>query len=94
MIVGLCTLELYIPTAHSLKDKRRIVKSLIERVKNKFNVSIAEVDRQDNWQHAVIGMATVSNESVHVQQTLNTVTRFIENNEDLSEVINVSIEII
>lgn len=94
MIVGLCTLELYIPTAHSLKDKRRVVKSLIERVKNKFNVSIAEVDRQDNWQHAVIGMATVSNESVHVQQTLNTVTKFIENNEEMAEVINVSIEII
>lgn len=94
MIVGLCTLELYIPTAHSLKDKRRVVKSLIERVKNKFNVSIAEVDRQDNWQHAVIGMATVSNESVHVQQTLNTVTKFIENNEEMAEVINVCIEII
>ena len=94
MIVGICTIELYIPTSHSLKDKRRVVKSLIERVKNKFNVSIAEVDRQDNWQHAVLGMATVSNESVHVRQTLNTITKFIENNEDLSEVVNITTEIL
>lgn len=93
MIVGLCTVELYIAQAHSLKEKRSVIKSLIERIKHKFNVSIAEIDQQDNWQHAVIGLATVSNQTVHVNQTLNNVARFIENNE-FSEVVKITIEII
>lgn len=93
MIVGLCTVELYIASSHSLKDKRRVIKSLTERIKNKFNVSIAEVDRQDNWQHAVLGMASVSNERSHLDQTLNNITRFIENNE-FAEVVNITTEIL
>lgn len=93
MIVGLCTVELYIASAHSLKEKRSVIKSLMERIKNKFNVSIAEIDYQDNWQRAVFGIATVSNETVHVNQVLNNITKFIENN-DMSEVVNITIEII
>lgn len=93
MIVGLCTVELYIATAHSLKEKRSVIKSLMERIKNKFNVSIAEIDYQDSWQRAVIGIAAVSNESIHVNQTINNVVKFIENT-DQYEVVDVSIEII
>ena len=93
MVVGLCTVELYIASAHSLKEKRSVIKSLMERIKNKFNVSIAEVDYQDNWQHAVLGMAAVSNESKHVHQTLQNIAKFIENNE-MSEVVDISMEII
>ena len=63
MIVGLLTLDLHIPEANSLKSKRRVIKSLIEKIKNKFNVSISEVDAQNLWQRSVIGIAYVSNET-------------------------------
>ncbi|ATW23676.1 DUF503 domain-containing protein [Candidatus Formimonas warabiya] len=94
MVVGTCTFEMHLNTSQSLKDKRRVLKSVIERVKNKFNVSIAEVDRQDNWQIAVIGIAVVSNNSVHVNQVLNNVAHFIEDASDEIEVIHVLMEII
>ena len=52
MIVGLCTVELFIPDGHSLKDKRRVLQSVKTRVRDKFNVSVAEVGEQDLWQKA------------------------------------------
>jgi uncharacterized protein YlxP (DUF503 family) len=54
MVIGLCTIELYLPTVHSLKAKRSILKGVIQRVRHEFNVSIAEVDHQDAWQSAVV----------------------------------------
>ena len=80
MIVGVCYLTISIPEAESLKDKRRVVKSLLERVKNRFNVSIAEVEYQDVWQTAGVGFAAVSNSARHADETLSTVLNFIENN--------------
>ena len=77
MIIGTCIYDLHLYGTQSLKDKRRILKSIIDRVKNKFNVSIAEVDQQDNWRHAVLGIAVVSNNTGHVNQILNNVL-FIE----------------
>jgi len=71
MRVGLLTLELYIPEATSLKSKRFIVKSLKDRIKNKYNVSIAEVDANDLWQRSILGAACVSNEKKVVNQTLD-----------------------
>jgi uncharacterized protein YlxP (DUF503 family) len=68
MIVGLLTLDLHIPGANSLKSKRMVIKSLIERIKNKFNVSVAEVDAQNLWQRSVIGIAYVSNETVMINR--------------------------
>ena len=59
MIVGLLTLDLHIPAANSLKSKRMVIKSLIEKIKNRFNVSVAEVDAQNLWQRSVIGIAYV-----------------------------------
>lgn len=93
MVVGTCTYDIYISNSHSLKDKRRVLKSMIERVKNKFNVSIAEVDLQDNWQRAVVGLATVSNNTTRVNQVLNNITNFIENSHDEIEVIDINMEI-
>ena len=55
MIVGVCTIELRLREARSLKEKRQVLKSIITRVKNNFNVAIAEVDYQDKWQRAVLG---------------------------------------
>ena len=68
IIVGLCTIELFIPESQSLKDKRRVLLSLKDRLREKFNLSVAEVDRQDLWQKAVLGLACVANEGRHVNQ--------------------------
>jgi len=61
MLVGSLQVELYIPGTQSLKEKRFILKSIITRLRNTFNVSVAEVDYQDKWQRACIGVAAVSN---------------------------------
>lgn len=79
MIVGVLTLELFLGEANSLKGKRKILKSLIERLKHKFNISVAEVGRQDNWKHSTIGISVVSGETSHVDSILSTVVNFIEN---------------
>lgn len=78
MIIGTCTIYLSIPSAHSLKDKRRILKSVIARVRNKFNVSIAEVADNDYWQSATLGVACVANGQKHVHRTLAAVVTYIE----------------
>lgn len=73
MIVGLCTVELYLPNGQSLKAKRQILLSLKDRLRDKFNVSVAEVGDQDLWQKAVLGIACVANEGSHVNQVLDQV---------------------
>ncbi len=78
MLIGVCEIELHLPEAASLKDKRSVIKSLLGRLHNTFNVSAAEVDKQDLWQSAVIGVAVVSNSAPHAQQVLNNVLNWIE----------------
>ncbi len=73
MIVGVCTVELFIPDGQSLKSKRQVVKSLKDRLREKFNISVAEVDGQDLWQKAVLGIACVANETAYVNQVLDPV---------------------
>ncbi len=70
MIVGLCTIELFLPGSQSLKDKRQVLLSLKVRLREKFNLSVAEVDGQDLWQKAVLGLACVANEGRYVNQVL------------------------
>ncbi len=77
MIVGLCTMELFIPDGHSLKDKRRVLQSVKSRIRDKFNVSVAEVGDQDLWQKAILGLACVANESAHVNQVLDQAVNLI-----------------
>lgn len=71
MIVGLCTVELFLPESHSLKEKRQVLASLKDRLHEKFNVSVAEVGDQELWQKAVLGMALVANEQQHVNRILD-----------------------
>jgi hypothetical protein len=78
LIVGVLTLELYLGEANSLKEKRRIIKSLIDRIKNRFNVSVAEVGEQDLWQRSTVGISMVSCEQAHVRQVLASVVEFVE----------------
>ncbi len=70
MVVGLCTVELFIAGSQSLKDKRQVIHGLKDRLRDKFNLSIAEVDGQDLWQKAILGMACVANEGRYVNQVL------------------------
>ncbi len=77
MIVGLLTLELHLPESNSLKSKRFIIRSLKDRIKNKFNISIAEVDANDLWQRSVLGAACVGNSTKIVNQTLNSVRNVV-----------------
>ncbi|OAT82263.1 hypothetical protein A6M21_08865 [Desulfotomaculum copahuensis] len=78
MVVGLLTLELFINEATSLKGKRRVLKSLLDKVKARYNVSAAEVGKQDAWQFSTVGVSFVSNESAHVHRTLAAVIRFVQ----------------
>jgi uncharacterized protein YlxP (DUF503 family) len=70
MVVGVCTVELLIAESQSLKDKRQVLHSVKDRLHAKFNLSVAEVDGQDLWQRAVLGMACVANEGGHATQVL------------------------
>ena len=70
MFVGLLTLELHIAEARSLKDKRQILRSLKDRLRRKFNVAVAELDFQDVWQSATVGVVTLSAASQHVEESL------------------------
>ena len=78
MIVGVSEITLHLPGCHSLKEKRQIIKSLIARVRNQFEVAIAEVDEHDRWQIAKIGVSCVSNSSQHADEVLAHIRRFIE----------------
>ncbi|MCC7262243.1 MAG: DUF503 domain-containing protein [Candidatus Latescibacteria bacterium] len=70
--------QLYLSQSQSLKDKRQVVKSLKERIRSRFNVALAEVEHQELWQRATLGLAAVSNEADHAQKSLDEVIRFIE----------------
>jgi uncharacterized protein YlxP (DUF503 family) len=94
MVIGSCTIELYLPTAHSLKNKRGILKSAISRIGREFNVSIAEVDHQDVWQSTLLGVVTVSNDATHAHQTLTRVVQWIEHNRPDVEVVDFQIEML
>jgi len=78
VIVGRLTVTMSIPAARSLKDKRRIVKSLIARIHNQHNAAAAEVGDNDAWQLCRIGVAVVSNQSDHAHSQLSSVVRLME----------------
>lgn len=92
MVVGVCTLELEIPSSHSLKDKRHVVRSVIARVRRDFNISIAEVDSLDAWQHATIGIVCVSNDEKYAHGLLEKVIDNIERSRLDAVIGNYSIE--
>jgi hypothetical protein len=77
MIVGVLTAQLHLQGVSSLKEKRSIVKSLIGRLKSRFNISVSEVDHQDSKTSAVIGVAVVSNEGRFVNEQLDKIIDFM-----------------
>jgi len=92
MHVGVCQLELRLPENHSLKGKRQVIKSIITRLQNKFNISVAEVDNQDLWQLATLGIACVSNHRRHADETLSNVVKFVVQNYPDVELLSSEIE--
>ena len=94
MVIGACTIDLYLPGVSSLKAKRSILKSLIARLHKEFNVSCAELDNHDLWQSARLGVAIISNDSAHVQRALEKVVRWIERYRPDVSVVDYSVEVI
>ncbi|MBI5048271.1 MAG: DUF503 domain-containing protein [Deltaproteobacteria bacterium] len=93
MFVGICQVDLIIHDAQSLKGKRQVLKAIIERLKNRFNVSAAEVGDNDVWQRSQIGLSVIGNDSRHINSMLDKILNFIELL-NLAEVIDHRIEIV
>lgn len=84
MVVGILTMDLLIPESNSLKDKRQVVKSLLDGIRNKYNVSAAEIDALDIWRRTVIGVACVSNDKSFANSVLNKVLDSVNANPRVS----------
>ncbi len=82
MHIGVCKIRLRIPESHSLKAKRRVIKSLTARLKNRFNVAIAEVEALEAHQFAILAAVSVSNDVVHLNKIISHLITFIETNVD------------
>lgn len=81
MQIGICKITLRIPSGQSLKNKRRIIKSLIDKIDHRFNVSVAEIEHHDQWRIATLGIAYVSNDSRRVNQVLSQIMELISSSQ-------------
>ena len=93
MVVGQCLIDIRLYGARLLKDKRRVTKSLISRLQQKFGVSCAEVGANDSWGRLLLGMAVVTNSQSHALQILNNAVLWVEDNID-GEIVDFQIDII
>ncbi len=82
MIIGILTLEFFIHDSNSLKRKRQVLRSLKQRLKNSFNISVAEVGGHDKWQRSELGVAYIGIDKRSVNSTLDKVLNFVENVHD------------
>ena len=92
--IGVGTVSLRLPENMDLKGKRMVVRSIIGRVKGKFDVAVAEIGDNDSWQHSVIGFCCISNDKRHSNEVLSKVTRFIESGRFDAEILDITTEII
>lgn len=88
MVTGTCIIKLHIPESNSLKFKRKVLKSIIEQIRSKFKVSIAEVDSQDLWQISHIGIACVSNDRRYLDNIINNIINYIEDINHMVLILN------
>ena len=93
-MLGLITFHLHLPACASLKEKRGRLKPLLNQLRREFNISVAEMERQDMWQEAVIACAMVNSDAAYVQRSLQNVAKWVEANWEDGQVINEKIEII
>jgi uncharacterized protein YlxP (DUF503 family) len=82
-MIGVCEIHIHLPEVASLKEKRKIIKGIKDRIRSRFNVSVAELDALDKWQRAVIGVACLSKDQVRIDQVLNHVVRVVESIPDI-----------
>ncbi|MEC9488199.1 MAG: DUF503 domain-containing protein [Halanaerobium sp.] len=93
MKIGICKVEIFIPGVRSLKEKRGIIKSVMKRLQNRFNLSISEVANHDSWQKTTWGIAIISTDAPHVHRTLERVMQYLYR-ERMVEVVDREIEIL
>lgn len=94
MNVGVLRFSLRLPESCSLKDKRQVIRSVAQRLRNKFAVAVAEVGDNDTWQLATLGVACVSNSQHHCEQLLNEVLSYVEDSRLDAEVTDITTELI
>jgi len=90
-VVCVIAIELFIPMSHSLKEKRKQIKSLKERLKNRFNASVAEIGGLEDWQRAVLGVSMISNDKVYLEKQFRNIETLILEGREV-ELININIE--
>ncbi|MCM2257613.1 MAG: DUF503 domain-containing protein [Vicinamibacteria bacterium] len=93
MVVGLLTLDLHFPGAHSLKDKRQVLRSLETRLRGKLNVAVAEVGDQDLWQRAQLAIVSVNTDRGHLEAALDAAGRMADETHDL-QVLAAEVELL
>jgi uncharacterized protein YlxP (DUF503 family) len=94
MIIGACRIRLHLPESHSLKEKRKVVRSLVERLRSRFNLSVAEVDEQDRWQIAVLGLASASLDGAAAHALLSQAADFVSGEAGDFIVLDIETEIV
>lgn len=92
MIVGAAVVEIRVHGSQSLKEKRGVVRSILRRVRNRFNLSAAEVGGQDTWKHAVLGFSAAGSDAGTIRQVLERAVRFVEDTH-LAEVLSSDVEL-
>jgi len=93
MLVGYYQIELFIPDSGSLKSKRFVLKSLKDKIRAKFNVSVAEIEDNELWQRAVLGIALVSNERKFIDQVMNQIFNLVSQEQEV-EITDQKLEIL
>ena len=93
MIVGACVVELHIEGAQSLKAKRGVIRSIVRRVRNEFNLAVSEIGGQDTWQYAALGLAAAGMDAATVRSVLERAGEFIEELH-LARVLSADIEVV
>lgn len=93
MLVGICRIELFVPDSSSLKSKRFVLNSIKTRIRNKFNVSVSEIESNDKWQRITLGISMVSNERKFIDMTIGEILKIIDGDGRI-EIINHFLEVI
>ena len=94
MHIGFCRIELFLPDSQNLKAKRQIARSVVARIRNQFNVTVAEADDNDLWQRLTLGVCCLSNNTKHANEILSNVVAFVEKSRDDLELPDYETEII
>ena len=94
MHIGVCRIMLHLPESASLKDKRQVARSLSARIRNKFNVAVAEVEDQDLWQRLTLAVCCVSTDAAHANEIISKVVEYIEDSRRDLELLDYETEVI